>query len=65
MKFFRVGDDRRFVLSVIFSLLTIMGGIFWTFRVGQLANHYAHRLGHLEDGLKDMHRLVARAEVGK
>ncbi len=65
MKFFTVGDDRRFVMSVVFSLLTIVGGIFWTYRIGQLSNHYAHRLGHLEDGLKDMHRIVARVEVVK
>ena len=63
MKFFRVGNDWRFVVSVVFSLLTITGGIVWTYRVGQTSNNYGHRLGHLVDGLKDLQTTIAQAEM--
>ena len=65
MKFFKLGNDRPFVVSVIFSLLTVAVGMVWTYRVGQASNHYAHRLGHISDGLMELQTMVARVEGRK
>ena len=65
MKFFKLGDDKRFVFSVFFSLVVTLTAVVWTYRIGQSSNNYAHRLGHLEDGLADLKKYLATREARK
>ena len=63
MKFFKLGNDRRFVASVVLSLVVMTVAITWTYRVGQTSNNYAHRLGHLEDGLQDLKKILSNRQA--
>lgn len=63
MKFFKLGDDRPFVISVVVSLVIMLISITWTLKVGEKSNHYAHILGHLQDGLDDLKKETAKTEA--
>jgi len=54
---------RRFVLALVFSLLVMIGGIAWTWQVGQKANKIAHRLAHQREGLEDLQKIVGAQEA--
>ena len=40
--------QRQFTLSLLISFLIILGGMFWTWKIGWQANRYYHEIGHDE-----------------
>jgi hypothetical protein len=57
------GPDKAFVFALVFSLITVISGISWSWRVGKSANLVAHELSHVDDGLKDLRKFVAKKEA--
>ncbi len=54
---------RRFGAALVVSLFIILGGIVWTWRVGQQSNSIYHKLAHTTEGLEDLRRVVKQQEA--
>jgi hypothetical protein len=42
----------RFAVALALSLLIVLGGIAWTWKVGQANNKLNHRLAHVQEALE-------------
>lgn len=54
-------EGRRFAVSLVLSLLIMLGGIVWTLRIGGECSLIYHRLAHAKDALEGIQQ-VARVE---
>jgi hypothetical protein len=43
----------RFAMALALSLLIVLGGIAWTWKVGQANNKLNHRLAHVQEALEE------------
>ncbi len=55
----------RFTLALVLSLLIVVVGTVWTWRVGQESNRVAHQLFHTKEGLEGLRHILARQEARK
>lgn len=52
--------QRQFGMALVFSLLILIGGMAWTWRIGKESNLTFHRLSHIREDLDAMKATLAR-----
>jgi hypothetical protein len=55
-------ERRLFAVMMVLSLLILMIGMIWTWRLGQAANKIHHNLGHSQDDLRVLQEYVRRSK---
>lgn len=53
-------ERRLFAVMMVLSLLILMIGMIWTWRLGQEANRVHHNLGHNQDDLQALQEAVRK-----
>lgn len=55
-------ERRLFAVMMVLSLLILMIGMIWTWRLGQVANRVYHSLGHSQDDLQALQEYVRKTK---
>jgi hypothetical protein len=55
-------ERRLFAVMMVLSLLILMIGMIWTWRLGQETNKVYHNLGHSQDDLQALQEVVRKSK---